>query len=155
MSQNALGLIETLGFVGIVEAADAAVKTATVQLSSVDRIGGGLVSIRLLGDVGAVQAAVQAGAQAAQRVGQLVAQHVIPNPHDDLVRAFCLGGPSERPVEPPPKAVDLDALPVAQLRRLARETPGLSIRGREISRANREQLIREIRQANQANTSQA
>jgi len=155
MSQNALGLIETLGFIGIVAAADAAVKTAAVQLSSVEKIEGGLVSIQLLGDIGSVQAAVQAGAYAAQQVGQLVAQHVIPNPHDDLVRAFCLGGPVERPVDPSSKAVDLNALPVTQLRRLARETPGLSIHGREISRANREQLIRELRQVNRGNTSQA
>ena len=152
MSRNALGLIETLGFVGVAEAADAAVKTASVELSAVEKVDGGLVSIRLLGDVGAVQAAVEAGARAAQRVGRLVAQHVIPNPHDDLVRAFGLGGdvrPGDvRPDVPPARGEGgLEALSVTDLRRLARQTPGLAIRGREISRANRGQLIRELRRA--------
>lgn len=143
MNRNALGLIETRGFVGVVEAADAAVKAASVTLSAVEKIDGGLISIRLLGDVGAVQAAVQAGALAAQRVGELVAQHVIPNPHDDLVESFNLDGPENTP----PQNVNLENLPVAQLRRLARQTPGLAIQGREISRANREQLIQALRQA--------
>jgi microcompartment protein CcmL/EutN len=146
MGQNALGLIETLGFVGIVEASDAAVKAAAVRLSGVEKVDAGLVSIRLLGDLGAIQAAVQAGADAARRVGQLVAQHVIPNPHEDLIRVFNLGGPDLPPPQNP-NPEDLDALPVAQLRRLARQTPGLSIQGREISRANREQLIQELRRA--------
>ncbi len=145
MSQNALGLIETMGFVGVVEAADAAVKAASVDLTVVEKIEGGLVSIQLLGDVGAVQAAVQAGAQAAQRVGQLVAQHVIPNPHDDLVRAFDLEGTG--PNDPLPENTDLETLSVTQLRRLARQTPALSIQGREISRANRERLIEELRRS--------
>ena len=154
MSNEALGLIETLGFVGIVEAADAATKAAAVQLRSIEKTEGGLVSVQLLGDVGAVQAAVQAGARAAQNVGQLVAQHVIPNPHDDLVRTFCLKGPSDRPARLPSDVSDLDALSVTQLRRLARGTPGVSIRGREISQANLEQLIREIRQAGEGEASQ-
>ncbi len=145
MSQNALGLIETVGFIGVVEAADAAVKAAAVDLTVVEKIEGGLVSIQLLGSVGAVQAAVQAGAQAAQRVGQLVAQHVIPNPHDDLVHAFDLEGKGAD--NPSPQGAGLETLSVIQLRRLARQTPGLPVRGREISRANRERLIRELRRA--------
>ncbi len=147
MSRNALGLIETLGFAGVVEAADAAVKTASVELSAVEKVDGGLVSIRLLGDVGAVQAAVEAGARAAQRVGRLVSQHVIPNPHDDLVHTFGLDG-DVRPDVPPARGEgELEALSVTDLRRLARQTQGLAIRGREISRANREQLILELRRA--------
>lgn len=140
----ALGIIETIGFVGVVEAADAAVKAASVELSAVEKIDGGLISIRLLGDVGAVNAAVEAGARAAQKVGKLSACHVIANPHEDLVRAFNLEGAGASAIlhadEP------LENLPVHQLRQLARETPGLSIQGREISRANREQLLRELRQ---------
>ena len=147
MSRNALGLIEVSGFTGVVEAADAAVKAASVALSAVEKSDGGLVCIRLLGDIGAVQAAVQAGAEAARRVGQVVAQHVIPNPHDDLVRLFGLEGSPERSGDPPSNDVNFDSLSVTQLRRLARQTPGLSIRGREISRANREQLVRELRRA--------
>ena len=140
MSKTALGLIETKGLVGIVEAADAAVKAASVELSAVEKIEGGLVSIQLLGDVGAVQAAVQAGAAAAQRTGQLVSQHIIPNPHDDLVEAFGLDGTDS-------KTVDLETLSVTQLRSLARQTSGLSIQGREISRSNRDQLIEALRLA--------
>ena len=151
MSQNALGLIETMGFVGVVEAADAAVKAASVDLSVVEKIDGGLVSIQLLGDIGAVQAALQAGAQAAQRVGQLVAQHVIPNPHDDLVRAFKLERTGSN--DPLPENTDLEILSVTQLRRLARQTPGLFIQGREISRANRERLIEELRRSGKGSES--
>lgn len=77
---RALGMIETRGMVGAVEAADAAVKAANVELSRYKKIEGGLVSIHLRGDVGSVQAAVDAGAQAARRVGELVGVHVIPAP---------------------------------------------------------------------------
>ena len=145
MAKNALGLIETRGFTGVVEAADAAVKAAAVELAAVEKIDGGLVSIRILGDVGAVQAAVQAAAEAADRVGQLVSRHVIPNPHDDLVDAFELNG-----AKPPslPHNPDVSGLSVAELRRLARQTPGLSIRGREISRATRQQLVQALLSAN-------
>lgn len=73
-------MIETRGMVGAVEAADAAVKAANVELSRYKKIEGGLVSIHLRGDVGSVQAAVDAGAQAARRVGELVGVHVIPAP---------------------------------------------------------------------------
>lgn len=138
MAQQALGLIETKGFIGITEAADAAVKAASVRLSGVERVDGGLVSIKLLGDVGAVSAAVSAAAAAAGAVGELVAQHVIPNPHDDLVAVFDLEG--DETID----ASDLHSLSVTQLRRLARETEGLGIQGREISHANREQLIQEL-----------
>ncbi len=81
---QALGMIETLGFVGSVEAADAAVKAANVSISNYKKIEGGLVSIHVRGDVGAVQAAVDAGAQAARRIGQLVGVHVIPGPVEDI-----------------------------------------------------------------------
>lgn len=83
MSQ-ALGMIETLGLVGSIEAADAAVKAANVTVANYTKIEGGLVSIHVRGDIGAVQAAVDAGAQAARRVGQLVGVHVIPAPVSDI-----------------------------------------------------------------------
>ena len=142
----ALGLIETLGFVGVAEAADAATKAAAVELSAVEQIEGGIISIRFLGDVGAVQAAVEAGVQAAQQVGTLVAHHVIPNPHEDLVDIFGLmenTGETDEIDE-----TDLESLPVHRLRQIARETPGIAIQGREISRANRAQLLSELRKAN-------
>lgn len=140
---QALGLIEMRGLVGVTEAADAAVKAAHVSLSGMEKIKGGLVSIRLLGTVGAVRAAVDAGVAAGSRVGELVSQHVIPNPHSDLVEQFGINGESVDPT-------NLENLPVTQLRRLARNTSGLSIQGREISHANREQLIHELRHAQAA-----
>ena len=81
---QALGMIETIGLISAVEAADAAVKTANVQLSKYEKIDGGIVSVHLRGDIGAVQAAVDAGAQAARRVGQLVGVHVIPAPVGEI-----------------------------------------------------------------------
>src|SRR3954452_13247492 len=81
---DALGLIETKGLVGAVEAADAMVKTAKVIVQAKEYIGNGFVTVTCRGDVGAVKAATDAGAAAARRVGELVAVHVIPNPHSDV-----------------------------------------------------------------------
>ena len=84
MEKEALGLIETRGFVGAVEAADAMVKAADVHLMNKQTVGAGLVTVMVRGDVGAVKAAVDAGAAAAKRVGELVSVHVIPRPHSDV-----------------------------------------------------------------------
>jgi ethanolamine utilization protein EutM len=84
MSLEALGMIETKGLVGAVEAADAMVKAANVKLIGREQVGGGLVTVMVRGDVGAVKAATDAGASAAQRVGELVSVHVIPRPHTDV-----------------------------------------------------------------------
>ncbi|SHO52783.1 BMC domain-containing protein [Desulfopila aestuarii] len=81
---NALGMIETKGFVSAVEAADAMVKAANVTLVGTTMAGGGLVAVIVRGDVGAVKAATDAGAVAAERVGELVSVHVIPRPHNDV-----------------------------------------------------------------------
>jgi microcompartment protein CcmL/EutN len=86
MEQQALGLVETKGFVGSVEAADAMVKAANVVLMGMEQVGGGLVTVLVRGDVGAVKAATDAGAAAARRVGELLSVHVIPRPHADLER---------------------------------------------------------------------
>jgi ethanolamine utilization protein EutM len=80
----ALGMIETRGLVGAIEAADAMVKAANVRLIGSEYIGGGYVTVMVRGDVGAVKAATDAGAAAAQRVGELVSVHVIPRPHGDV-----------------------------------------------------------------------
>lgn len=84
MEKQALGMIETKGLVGAIEAADAMVKAANVTLVGKEHVGGGLVTVMVRGDVGAVKASVDAGASAAQRVGELVSVHVIPRPHDDV-----------------------------------------------------------------------
>lgn len=84
VEQGALGMIETRGLVASVEAADAMVKAANVHLIGKEHIGGGLVTVLVRGDVGAVKAATEAGASAAQRVGELLSVHVIPRPHNEL-----------------------------------------------------------------------
>ncbi len=83
---NALGLIETRGLIGSIEAADAMVKAANVRLVGKEHVGGGLVTVMVRGDVGAVKAATDAGAAAARRVGELISVHVIARPHSDLER---------------------------------------------------------------------
>ena len=88
MSLEALGLIETKGLIGSVEAADAMVKAANVILVGKEFIGAGYVTVMVRGDVGAVKAATDAGAAAARRVGELVGVHVIPRPADDLEKIF-------------------------------------------------------------------
>lgn len=84
MSLEALGMIETRGLVAAIEAADAMVKAANVELIGTEKIGSGLVSVMVRGDVGAVKSAVEAGSTSASRLGELVATHVIPRPHDDV-----------------------------------------------------------------------
>lgn len=84
MAQEALGMIETRGLVAAIEAADAMVKSAEVVLIGTEKIGSGLVSVMVRGDVGAVKSAVESGAAAATRLGEVIATHVIPRPHADV-----------------------------------------------------------------------
>ena len=84
MSGEALGMVETKGLVGAIEAADAMVKAANVSLVGYEKIGSGLVTVMVRGDVGAVKAATDTGAAAAQRVGELISVHVIPRQHTDI-----------------------------------------------------------------------
>lgn len=86
--KEALGMIETRGFIGAVEAADAMVKAANVKLVSYKKVGAGLVSVMIRGDVGAVKAATGAGSQAAGRIGELISVHVIPRPHSDVEKVL-------------------------------------------------------------------
>ena len=88
MALEALGMVETRGLVAAIEAADAMVKAANVQLIGTEKIGSGLVSVMVRGDVGAVKAAAEAGAAAAAKLGEVIATHVIPRPHAD-VEKFC------------------------------------------------------------------
>ena len=84
MAQQALGMVETRVLTAAIEAADAMTKAAEVTLVGTEKIGSGLVTVMVRGDVGAVKAAVETGADAAARLGELVATHVIPRPHDDV-----------------------------------------------------------------------
>ena len=169
MLDYALGMVETRGLVGSIEAADVMVKTANVALLGTEYIRNGLVTVEVVGEVAAVKAAVEAGAAAAQRVGQLVSTHVIPRPSDEIEYIL----KQRTPASPPPESLtvevqpdvpdgeeeefdfvasnddaeyrsQLDAMTVHQLRTLARNTDGLSIQGREISMANKDVLIHEL-----------
>ena len=84
MVQQALGMVETRGLTAAIEAADAMTKSAEVTLVGTEKIGSGLVTVMVRGDVGAVKAAVEAGSDAASRLGELVATHVIPRPHEEV-----------------------------------------------------------------------
>ncbi len=84
MAQEALGMVETRGLVAAIEAADSMLKAANVQLVGTEKIGSGLVSVMVRGDVGAVKAAVEAGGASAEKLGEIVAIHVIPRPHGDV-----------------------------------------------------------------------
>jgi ethanolamine utilization protein EutM len=88
MSEEALGMIETRGYVGSVEASDAMVKAANVTLVKTIPIGGGLITVIATGDVGSVKAAVDAGAKAAGKVGELISSHILARPHEDLLRVI-------------------------------------------------------------------
>jgi microcompartment protein CcmL/EutN len=96
---DALGMIETRGFVGMVEASDAMVKAAKVELVGYEKIGGGYVTAVVRGDVAAVKAATEAGQRAAERVGELVSVHVIPRPHVNIDLVLPLGRRSEAKAE--------------------------------------------------------
>ena len=148
MAEQALGLVETLGFVGAVEAGDAALKAARVELKGYELATGGLVTVEIVGDVGAVQAAVEAGATAASKVGQLVSKHVIPRPHEELSKIVKSESEAKKPsVEAPQVTDDLNRLTVPQLRKLARDTKGIEATGRQISDMRKNDLLERIQTA--------
>jgi microcompartment protein CcmL/EutN len=92
---DALGMIETKGFVAMVEAADAMVKAAKVELVGYEKIGGGFVTAIVRGDVAAVKAATEAGQRAAERIGEMVSVHIIPRPHVNVDLVLPLGRPGD------------------------------------------------------------
>ena len=97
MDTNSLGMIETKGLIGAIEAADAMVKSANVQLVGKEQVGGGLVTVMVRGDVGAVKAATDAGAAAAEKVGELISVHVIARPHMEVDAILPKGRQSQHP----------------------------------------------------------
>ncbi|MEK7775697.1 MAG: BMC domain-containing protein [Candidatus Zixiibacteriota bacterium] len=179
MADYALGLIETNGLIAAITAADAAAKTAAVVVSSAEVTDGALLTIRIEGELGAVQAAVEAAAQAAQLVGEVVTVHVIPRPdiliapilpqlryvskyHPEETRLSLTAEESnaEEPnlpasspsrlsksYSPPmrPTLSQLEEMTVPELRNFARTVENLSIRGREISMAGKQQLLDAIK----------
>lgn len=169
--QLALGLIETKGLVGAIEAADAMAKAADVTIIGKEKITAALVTIKIRGEVAAVRSALDAGAAAAQRIGQLVAVHIIPRP-DDQIDPILTDEPQSASMpedqssdieddETEDDALDngevehvdisqinideLETLNVHRLRRLARGLDDFPIKGRDISKANRQVLIEHFR----------
>ena len=143
-------MIETRGLIAAIEAADAMVKAAQVRLIGKDVTKGALVTIKVTGDTGAVRASVSAGEKAASMVGQVVATHIISRPHSDTAKLFLdlaetvQATPAEVSGRLELSAADLAAMPVRQLRDLARKFPNLGIQGRDISSANKETLLAEL-----------
>ena len=148
MSGSAIGLIETRGLIGVIEAADVAAKVADVKLLAIQEVGGGLATVRFSGDVASVRTAVDAAAAAAERVSEVVGHAVLPSPHEELRQLR--GKTGENVASDGVASYSLDelrGLPVAQLRQLVRQTPGVAMRGRAVSRANKEELVAELARA--------
>lgn len=150
----ALGMVETRGLVAALEAADAMAKAAAVQLVPYEQTVAALITVQVVGEVAAVQAAVDAGRRAAERVGEVLAVHVIPRP-DAAVQAMQVGtatgedGTAAEGVSSDASsgAKAYAAMTVRELRALARTVEGLPIQGREIARANKAQLLEALKQA--------
>jgi ethanolamine utilization protein EutM len=184
MTRNAIGLIETVGLIGAIEAADAAAKAAAVQLCKSEVTSSAMVTVYIEGELGAVQAAVDAGVAACQKVGRLRSYVIIPRPDSgiDLILdtpsnlyvpegPYCAIVPQPKAdgAAPPPKPArgggagirrrrkprggtatsgqDYDSMTVQALRRLARRRGDLPIAGRDIARADKQTLIRLLREA--------
>jgi ethanolamine utilization protein EutM len=151
-ANGALGLIETKGLVGAIEAADAGLKAADVRLYGTEKADAGLVTVKFTGEVAAVKAAVDAGSAAAQRVGQLVSAHVIPRPHADMPLVIEDDEQPRTPVLPVTGGrIDMAQLEnerVVDLRAMARRVENFPIKGRDVARAGRDELLAAFRSLN-------
>ena len=149
--ERALGMIETRGLIGAIEAADAMVKAAKVTLLDKELTTGGLVTIKVIGEVGAVRSALDAGARAAEKIGELISTHIIPRPHDEVEDLLLYGveGESAPAADQGKNGIkrihNLERLSVKELRALARKTDDFPLSGREISVAGKDQLLNELR----------
>ena len=149
--ERALGMIETRGLIGAIEAADAMVKAAKVTLLDKELTTGGLVTIKVIGEVGAVRSAVDAGARAAEKIGELISTHIIPRPHDEVedLLLYAEGDETASAAYHSKNGTkgshQLERLSVKELRALARKTDNFPLSGREISVAGKDQLLNELR----------
>ncbi len=139
--QEALGMIETRGLIAALEAADAMAKAAHVRIVSMEQTVAALITVHVTGETAAVQSAVDAGTVAASKVGEVLSSHVIARPSSDVVAMQA----NEAPTAPRETASNLDEMTVRQLRAYAREQQDLPIKGREIARANKQQLLAALR----------
>ena len=142
-NERALGLVETRGLVGAIEAADAMVKAAKVKLHATELSTGAMVVVKVTGEVGAVRSAVDAGAAAAEKVGCLISTHIIPRPHEETENIVFPG--TTPPGDDNP--IDFSQMTVRELRAFARNLPNFELSGREISSANRETLLKALQRA--------
>jgi len=140
-TEQALGLIETRGLVGAIEAADAGLKAAPVRLLGMERTDPALITVLFAGDTASAKAAVDAGAAAAERVGELVAVHVIPRPFPGLE---LMSDEAENGGGAPP-GTPLADMKVVDLRHRARQIDNFPLKGRELSTANRDELLAHFR----------
>lgn len=149
---SALGLVETKGLIAGIEACDAMLKAANVRLVGMEQTVPALITIKVVGETAAVRASVEAGAAAAERIGTVVSKHVIPRPASEVAAVF-LNSERPRPSAPPvPGAAssgspddELEEHTVKELREMAREIEDFPLRGREISRATKDELIALLR----------
>lgn len=139
--EEALGLIETKGLIGAIEAADAMVKAANVKLLGTEKTIAALITVKISGEVGAVKSAVDAGARAVEKIGELVSCHVIARPHKEIDKIISEGVIKKNSYKPKGSFEEIEKLPVRKLRNLAREHKDFPIQGREISKANKELLL--------------
>ena len=144
-SETALGMIETRGLVGAVEAADAMVKAADVRLVAANVTPAALVTVQVVGEVAAVRAALDAGRQAAERVGKIVSVHLIPRP-DPAIRLLQHLDASSPPSSSKKNPSSYGSMTVKELRAVAREIDGFPLQGREIARATKKQLLDLLKQ---------
>lgn len=146
-SGEALGLVETFGLVAGIEACDAMLKAASVRLVAMEQTIPAMITIQIVGETAAVQAACDAGAAAGARVGKVLSVHVIPRPSDEVRRLLIGDGGSSLPApggtsrEGEAGGVPLEEMTVRELRDIARQQEDFPLKGREISRATREQLL--------------
>jgi microcompartment protein CcmL/EutN len=150
-AHGALGLIETRGLVGAIEATDAGLKAADVRLLGTERADAGLVTVKFVGEVAAVKASVDAGAAAAERVGHLVSAHVIPRPHPEMTIVVSDTDDPAPTVPMQGGRIDMATLEnarVVDLRAMARRLDNFPIKGRDVARAGRDELLAAFRTLN-------
>jgi microcompartment protein CcmL/EutN len=148
---GALGLIETRGLVGAIEATDAGLKAADVRLLGTEKADAGLVTVKFVGEVAAVKAAVDAGSAAAERVGHLISAHVIPRPHPEMTIVVADNDEPAPTVPMQGGRIDMATLEnakVVDLRAMARRLDNFPIKGRDVARAGRDELLAAFRSLN-------
>ncbi len=146
--QEAYGLVETRGLVAALEAADAMMKASNVNLVGLEQTMAALITVQITGETAAVQAAVDAGTAAATKIGEVISSHVIARPASEVVSmqfesSIPSSSVSTSTTQSP--ASSLEDMTVRQLRTLARSQKSLSLKGREIARANKQQLLKALR----------